>query len=235
MGVRLCPGESSIKEDRINDTWVIPTIQFAPVQMKHDQHVFLQLLRSVPKTAKLRIASGYLNFSDEISHALVETDSVIDVMTASPPANGFYGARGPKGAVPMVYSVIEKNFFDIVTRGREGKKAVTLHEYIRPGWTYHAKGVWGSDSPSDKPSMTIIGSSNFGRRSFIRDLESQVILFSRNKDIHQKLEKEYLALEKHTEAVDTDLWRRTTRKLKGFGWQQGHWIRPAARIVKTFL
>lgn len=40
---------------------------------------------------------------------------------------------------------------------------ITLWEFIKPGWTYHAKGLWYTLPDQRKPSLTLIGSSNFGK------------------------------------------------------------------------
>jgi phosphatidylserine/phosphatidylglycerophosphate/cardiolipin synthase-like enzyme len=63
---------------------------------------------------------------------------------------------------------------------------IRLWEYTRPGWTYHAKGMWIYSASSVDPSAQaepalpigcLVGSPNFGERSFDRDLESQVRYF----------------------------------------------------------
>jgi phosphatidylserine/phosphatidylglycerophosphate/cardiolipin synthase-like enzyme len=72
---------------------------------------------------------------------------------------------------------------------------LAIHEYVRPGWTFHGKGIWwlrtasvkeneplfgrGSPRPQALPQLvmsSVIGSSNFGRRSLDRDLELSVLL-----------------------------------------------------------
>lgn len=45
------------------------------------------------------------------------------------------------------------------------QKRITLREYVRPGWTYHAKGLWYTLPNERKPTLTFIGSSNFGERN----------------------------------------------------------------------
>ena len=52
---------------------------------------------------------------------------------------------------------------------------------------FHAKGVWCVQD--GLPSLTIIGSSNFGHRSVHRDLEFQLAIFSKNKPLQQLLLK----------------------------------------------
>ena len=90
-----------------------------------------------------------------------------------------------------------------------------LYEFCRPGWEYHAKGIWislpaaagggsGSDSPGAAlapppastagsgapgrwaaPVVTSVGSSNYGWRSLRRDLELNFLLVTRNRQLQQ--------------------------------------------------
>ena len=49
------------------------------------------------------------------------------------------GARGIRGLIPQVYSVLEQRF---VALARSRLAPLTVLHYARPGWTYHAKGLW---------------------------------------------------------------------------------------------
>lgn len=57
-----------------------------------------------------------------------------------------------------------------------GGKRVKVLEYDREGHTYHAKGMWVSwrSATEGMVDATMAGSSNFDRRGFERDLESEV-------------------------------------------------------------
>ena len=50
-----------------------------------------------------------------------------------------------------------------------------MRRYQRPGWTYHAKGLW-LGAP---PLLSVVGSSNFGERSVRRDLELSFTLVTK--------------------------------------------------------
>jgi CDP-diacylglycerol--glycerol-3-phosphate 3-phosphatidyltransferase len=64
-------------------------------------------------------------------------------------ANGFYGSKGLSGRIPEGYTLFEKNFMSAVYKAgrnwhigpdtKEGR-GVSLREWERTGWTYHAKG-----------------------------------------------------------------------------------------------
>lgn len=79
-----------------------------------------------------------------------------------------------------------------------------LYEFCRPGWEYHAKGIWislpaaaapapppastaGSGTPGRwaAPVVTSVGSSNYGWRSLRRDLELNFLLVTRNRQLQQ--------------------------------------------------
>jgi CDP-diacylglycerol---glycerol-3-phosphate 3-phosphatidyltransferase len=48
-----------------------------------------------------------------------------------------------------------------------------MFEYENGEWTFHAKGAWLYEkSQPEVPQMTIVGSSNFSRRSNRRDVEA---------------------------------------------------------------
>lgn len=39
---------------------------------------------------------------------------------------------------------------------------VRIHEYKRPEWTFHGKGIWVTPPDESTPQLTVIGSSNYG-------------------------------------------------------------------------
>jgi CDP-diacylglycerol--glycerol-3-phosphate 3-phosphatidyltransferase len=243
------------EEDASIDTWAFPTIQFTPIDVTHDEQVLSEFIADLPAGSRLQIASGYLNFPPFLEDLLVKSRAHLDVLLSAPVANGFFNANGVKGALPMAYSLIEQEFYER-TRGR-GFEAV-LREFNRPKWTFHAKGMWWSppsasvatspdksdiSSPAEAseasqtlPQLTIFGSSNFGRRSYGCDLESQVMLFTRSSVLQRRLRDEYDALIKNAETVSEQLWTRPERTLSGlFNWKSGHWIRPVAKFISAYL
>lgn len=85
-------------------------------------------------------------------------------------------AKGVAGGIPAAYTKIEKSFIDHCNNTRQQKR-VTLSEFIRPGWTYHAKGLWYSLPGQEKPCLTLIGSPNFGKSC---SLENELLLKNYN-------------------------------------------------------
>ena len=87
-----------------------------------------------------------------------------DLLSAHPKANGFYGARFPLGGIPHAYSLISQQFFKSVIEQEETSRKVRLFEYLRPDWTFHAKGLWYYLPQSSYPIATMVGSPNYGYR-----------------------------------------------------------------------
>jgi CDP-diacylglycerol--glycerol-3-phosphate 3-phosphatidyltransferase len=228
-------------EDERTDSWAFPTLQFTPVEMNQDERVLSAFVKDLPRGSQLQIASGYLNFPPFLSELLERCGAGLDVISAAPRANGFYDAHGVKGALPMAYSLIEQDFFER-TVGREFP--TVLREFNRPGWTFHGKGMWWRPPPSavtnkaslGLPQLTVVGSSNFGQRSYGCDLESNLVMFTRSPDLQRRLQDEYDALTRDAEVVTEQLWRRPERMLHGlFSWKDGHWIRPVSKFIAAYL
>ena len=74
----------------------------------------------------------------------------------------------------MVYSELEK---DIWNRFNSHGSPIEIREFLRKGWTYHAKGIWLTLPGDNAPSVSFIGSPNFGYRSVDRDLEVLLLLY----------------------------------------------------------
>lgn len=131
-------------------------------------------------------------------------------------ANGFYGSKGLSGLIPKAYSLLEKEFYEQTCQQVHedvfkcnGLRAMVNHkfgielfEYKKLNWTFHAKGMW-CYLPNDGilPSMTLIGSSNFGFRSRQRDIEAQLFLVTLEPSLRQKLQDETDRLFLHGQRV----------------------------------
>lgn len=76
--------------------------------------------------------------------------------------NGFYGARGAAGAIPYLYTQVARQFHQQLCAFQQ-KKRIQLFEYYRSKWTFHVKGLWYYVDRDPLPSLTLIGSSNFGK------------------------------------------------------------------------
>ena len=114
-----------------------------------------------------------MNFTDQIINFVNNCKNNIKLITASPKANGFYKAGRVKGFIPYLYRVYES------------KLDAQIYEYNRTGWTFHAKGLWAEFK--DDSFLTVIGSSNYSRRSDERDNEIQCYIFSKCPELKEKL------------------------------------------------
>ena len=164
----------------------------------------------------------------------------VSVLTAAPACHGFAQASGFKGLVPAMHahllqSALAQSPAPRVPRaplngtGRGGAGqgagqggAVSTTLYARPGWTFHAKGLWLWLRPSsprarekgregleggdgDESVVSYIGSSNLGARSWHRDFELGFVLAAgRGKagaeGVAGLLARECEALEEHAGA-----------------------------------
>jgi len=53
---------------------------------------------------------------------------------------------------------------------------VTLSEWEKEGWTYHAKGIWIRPTPTSPPIITLFGSTNLNSRSSHLDTELSFLM-----------------------------------------------------------
>ena len=123
--------------------------------------MFLKLIKELD--GDVRLATGYLNLTQEYLDGLTAREGQVEVLTSSPRANGFYKAGRIKGLIPGIYRVNE-----LSTLHRHPN--IHIHEWEAFGWTYHAKGAWFYSQP-DKVDLSVIGSSNYSHRSNYRDTE----------------------------------------------------------------
>ncbi|XP_034180645.1 phosphatidylglycerophosphate synthase 1 [Osmia lignaria lignaria] len=172
------------------DTWIFPLIQMGQLNIYHDSLITLKVLQTTPPGATLKLATGYFNLTSEYSNALLKhCQGTCHLLTAHPTTNGFFSAKGLASSIPTAYTRLEESFMESCNKlGQQNR--VTLWEFVKPGWTYHAKGLWYSLPHQEKPYLTLIGSPNFGYRSVRRDLETQIAVVTKNKDLQDKLQKE---------------------------------------------
>lgn len=208
------------KEALNADTWVFPLVQMGQLNILHDSEVTLKLLQSAPLGARLKLATGYFNLTtDYISAVLKQCQATCDLLTAHPTANGFFSAKGIAGVIPAAYTKIEESFYKTCERLGQQER-VTLWEFIKPGWTYHAKGLWYFLPGQQRPCLTLVGSPNFGYRSVNRDLETQVAIVTKNEKLQAALQEEQERLFMYAKLVTkrtfcqedriTPAWVRTT-------------------------
>lgn len=204
---------------------------------------FLSILRaispdaSLPKTEvpiapksliKWTFTAGYFNPSPVVTRALLATrPSSGTVITAHPHANGFYLSKGVSGMLPDAYTHLSLRFLDRVRRAGLAD-CIGLKEWQKGivntpgGWTYHAKGFWatlpvrdaeGKEVDDVGPSLTLVGSSNYTKRSYTLDLEANVVVVARDESLKRKLAKEESWLQEFASKVDREEFEKPGRKV----------------------
>uniref|UniRef100_A0A8D9ACU7 CDP-diacylglycerol--glycerol-3-phosphate 3-phosphatidyltransferase n=1 Tax=Cacopsylla melanoneura TaxID=428564 RepID=A0A8D9ACU7_9HEMI len=190
------------------NTWLAPLIECPPLSIAIDSTVTKQVIHHALDGSSLHLGTGYFNLTQDYVRAILAKPSVqYSVLMAHPTANGFLNARGVAGGIPYAYTALAAQFLSQVSALK-----LSMFEYIRKGWTYHAKGLWYADRSDDPPILTLIGSSNFGERSVRRDLECSLLILSEDVTLHTRLEQEKRSLFESSEAFTLDTARRADRK-----------------------
>jgi CDP-diacylglycerol--glycerol-3-phosphate 3-phosphatidyltransferase len=181
-----------------------------------------------PSPASWTFTAGYFNMTPSFRRLLLSTKPESGtVLTAHPHANGFYGSKGVSGMLPAAYTHLAKMFVQKVRR--EGlDESIVLKEWKKGmvgeegGWTYHAKGFWitfpeaeGTEGKSEKsdPSLTVIGSSNYTKRSYELDLEANVVIATTDPGLRRRLGEEVKWLGEYAEKVDEKEFEKPERRV----------------------
>jgi CDP-diacylglycerol---glycerol-3-phosphate 3-phosphatidyltransferase len=207
------------------DTWIFPTMEMGQLNVHHDSVVMRRILMNAEPGSKLNMATGYFNLTQSLMDTVVKNcEADCSFIMAHPNANGFKGAKGPAGGIPDAYTLLARKFLEqIKLHGKADR--ISLLEYERPQWTYHAKGLWYTPSGSSLPCMTVVGSSNYGERSVNRDLESQICLVTSNESLQRALKAEYDHLKQFAATAEGQLVSRFVPK----------WVRTVVFLFKNFF
>ncbi|KAH6658405.1 hypothetical protein BKA67DRAFT_213667 [Truncatella angustata] len=176
--------------------------------------------------------AGYFNPAPSLTNLLMATaSSNCTVITASPQANGFYGSKGVSGMLPDAYTLLARRFLDAAHKQKR-EAAIVLKEWRKgtvgepEGWTYHAKGLWITLPKEENPAISIIGSSNYTKRSYTHDLEAGALIVTENAELKKRLGEEKNWLQDYAKPVTLDDFARTERRV-------GLHVRIAMWIVKA--
>ncbi|KAF9463914.1 hypothetical protein BDZ94DRAFT_1257747 [Collybia nuda] len=174
---------------------IFPIIQAGQFNVREEEtalwllfhHLNSQSSQKPPKTKKplVDLTSGYFGLYEPYQDLILASDVKTRIVAASPKANGFFGSRGISGRIPEGYTLLEQKFMRAVKlAGRKWHPStkqndttgVHLSEWEKPGWTYHAKGIWVSPNSSSPPVLTLFGSTNLNSRSAHIDTELSFIM-----------------------------------------------------------
>ncbi|KAF7561016.1 hypothetical protein G7046_g3121 [Stylonectria norvegica] len=212
----ISPSVKTLQSD-ITDTRVYLLGQMSQV-MKPDTSTELPVISHILKTlasptyrdSSWTFTAGYFNPAPSLTNLLLNTASTNNtVITASPEANGFYRSKGVSGLLPDAYTLLARRFVHRVHHhGRD--ESIALKEWRlgtvgHPGgWTYHAKGLWVALAGEANPAMSIIGSSNYTKRSYSHDLEVGALIVTTDDGLKTKLGDEQRWLQEHAKRVTRD-------------------------------
>jgi len=188
------------RSDNKGDTFIFPTVQMGLYNINQDCDITSEILQSGAKNSTFHFATGYFNLIERFMQDIIKTatKSSYNILMAHPEANGFLGAKFPAGGIPHAYTLIAKQFYERVLN-EQLEERVNMFEFRKLGWTFHGKGMWYSELGS--PCLTLVGSPNFGYRSERRDLESQLVILTKNEDLQMRLKEEQEHLFRNSEKV----------------------------------
>ncbi|KAK1881659.1 CDP-diacylglycerol--glycerol-3-phosphate 3-phosphatidyltransferase mitochondrial [Dissostichus eleginoides] len=209
------------------DTWVFPLVQMKPLGIQVDEQVTQRLLTDAGPNSTVFLTSGYFNLTRAYMRLVLGAGAGYRILTASPEVNGFFGAKGVAGAIPAAYVHIARQFYNqVCSLGQQER--IHLHEYHRPEWTFHAKGLWYYLQGKDRPCLTLIGSPNFGYRSVHRDLEAQIAIVTENKALQSQLQEEQERLYQRSTEVSSSTFEQPDRHVK-------LWVKLVTPLIKNFF
>ena len=164
----------------------VPTIQAPQLNLGDipSDHQVIQALLQAASASDIRLASAYLNPTDDMLQALSRSNRV-HLLTAGHLSHGFKPKRNTSTTSMRTRYV--PGMFDTLARHSIPQENSKIHlwYYQRPDWTFHAKGLWmSSPAAGDNHSLpedsllhaVTHGSGNYGYRSAMRDMESNLVL-----------------------------------------------------------
>lgn len=224
----LLPSKDAFTSEHNSDSTITTTVyamsQFTPLLIPNTstEYPVMSRLFSMLATDRFNwtLTAGYFNIDSSLQQKLFCTtpSDFAHVITASPKANGFYKAPGLPGQLPGAYSLLAQQFLENTINSRVESKIKMLEwEHVKPQrWTYHAKGLWISPPHSALPCMTVVGSSNYTRRSYCHDIESNVVIVTRDHSLQNQFQTEVDNLKKHCHEMTIKDYNDEERKPNWF-------------------
>lgn len=179
----------SLVEDfqtKSKDSLVCPLLNMKSLGINDEEKFTTNLLKNNPLRSTLKIATGYFNLTSKYQKIICSRPNKypISILMASEQANGFHNGSGILRYIPLIYTYYLGKFLKLI----RNDDSLSLFYYDRPGWSFHAKGIWASNR---EYYLTLVGSTNFGYRSVYRDNEAQIIIATSDKQLSQAFDQEY--------------------------------------------
>ncbi len=228
------PSSSATKK---SETTVYPVLSLVPLlptstELPSLTQILSRIAQSPSAPVSWTFTAGYFNMTPSFRRLLLSTQPTQGtVLTAHPHANGFYGSKGISGMLPAAYTHLAKQFLRNVRNEGLGE-SIVLKEWKRgtvgekDGWTYHAKGLWVSFPQTEEkqgdntdmvaqpdPSLTVVGSSNYTKRSYSLDLEANVIIATSDPLLQKRLGEEVRWLSEYAKTVDLSEFEKPDRNV----------------------
>ncbi|VDM31247.1 unnamed protein product [Hydatigera taeniaeformis] len=173
-------------------TAVFPLVQMGAYGIHQEILLVKRLLHFLP-ACDLAFTTGYFCPTHELEVAMAaiaqlseHQGSQVNILCAAPQASSFFNSKGLSGVVPAAYREMLISFLQRTSQ----LPNIHVQEYFRPGWTFHAKGLWVNTHGIDATTLASIGSSNYGYRSRDLDLESQIVVVTRDMELRRRIEAE---------------------------------------------
>lgn len=219
------------------DTVVYAVSSFTPLlkpDFSTEKPAILRLLSLLDeKQASFTFTAGYFNMHRELMERICQSQAAGQVITAAREANSFYKSKGVSRYVPDAYLYNAEKFVRKVQKSGKDN-LVKLLEWQNGvihqpnGWSYHAKGIW-LDLPGQKvPSVAVVGSSNYTKRAYSRDLETNAIVVTKDPELQKKMQQEVDHLCEHTTQLSVSNFKDPDRHVS-FG------VKVAATIIGSML
>ncbi|CAO4360947.1 unnamed protein product [Caenorhabditis nigoni] len=216
--------EARKNDKTVSETWIYPILQMGLLGIHQEYNLLNKVFAMKDAQMKMTMASGYFNFIRDYEDLILNEGTYqLDILTASPFANGFFGSKGFSKYIPPLYSNISEQF--LLKMQRSNRLNVQMHQYFKEGWTFHAKGLW---TEHDNKIMTLVGSSNYGYRSVHRDLEAQVMVVTTDPNLMGRLREEKDRLFKCSTHLDMVALQQPEHHIPPI-------IRVISRLVRSFL
>lgn len=215
-----------VSAPKTTDTQVYPLLQLTPLLRPDTSNELPALTRILKNLAtpefegsKWTFTAGYFNMTPEFRQLLLDSKPASGtIVAASPWANGFYGSKGISGMLPAGYTYLSRAFLNAVSAAGLSRQ-ITVKEWRRgtvntpDGWSYHAKGIWITLPGQKYPAISVIGSSNYTKRSYSLDLEANTLIVTSNPGLQQKLGEEEQWLQKYATKMTGDDYAKNERRV----------------------
>lgn len=182
------------EKSELSKIFLVPSFQVPLINYAGEQELFVKLLEflisSDPSTNyELSFTTGYFNPTDALLTLFQRLPKhvKVDIIAAAPHANSFFKGKGFKGRVPGIYRVALHKWVTSLA----SHPNISFYEYSKEKSTYHSKGIWLLSKSKDSIEyLTIYGSSNYAKRSYLKDLEAQFLIFARSPEEIKMFEEE---------------------------------------------